>query len=121
MAGLSTFVIPGRERSERARNPYSLQGLWIPGLRQVAHPGMTSDIALSARPAKDASILYLGKIRHRARGDADFIEQFQTVFARFRIVVVDLDLVEERIHRRTQFRHRAHRAGEIFLRDSGAG
>jgi hypothetical protein len=38
MAGLSTFVIPGRERSERARNPYSLQGLWIPGLRQVAIP-----------------------------------------------------------------------------------
>ena len=32
------FVIPGRERSERARKPYSLQGLWIPGPRKVARP-----------------------------------------------------------------------------------
>ena len=32
------FVIPGRER---ARKPYSLQGLWIPRSRQVARPGMT--------------------------------------------------------------------------------
>ena len=35
------FVIPGRALA-RARNPYSLQGLWIPGLRQEAHPGMTA-------------------------------------------------------------------------------
>src|SRR5207237_9354597 len=28
-------------RVARARNPYSRSWLWIPGLRQVAHPGMT--------------------------------------------------------------------------------
>src|SRR3954451_24139970 len=28
-------------RGARARNPYSRSWLWIPGLRQVAHPGMT--------------------------------------------------------------------------------
>ena len=63
----------------------------------------------------------LGKIRHRARGGADFIEQLQAIFAHLRVVVVDLDLVEERIDRRAQFCHRAHRAGEIFLRHGGAG
>src|SRR5713101_8700621 len=29
-------------REARARNPYSPSWLWIPGLRQVAHPGVTS-------------------------------------------------------------------------------
>src|ERR1700680_3844544 len=28
-------------RAARARNPYSRSWLWIPGLRQEAHPGMT--------------------------------------------------------------------------------
>ena len=37
------------------------------------------------------------------------------------VVVVDLDLVEERIDRRAQFRHRAHGGGEILLRHRGAG
>jgi hypothetical protein len=55
-----SFVIPGRERSSRTRNPYAAalvalarreidavsktmaQGLWIPGSR-YARPGMTND------------------------------------------------------------------------------
>src|SRR5713226_2358142 len=51
---------------------------------------------------RENSILYLGKIRHRTGGGADFIEQLQAIFAHFWIVVVDHHLVEERIHRRTQ-------------------
>src|SRR5277367_124025 len=45
-------VIPGRERSERARNPQPRSGVWIPGLRLTAHPGMTngeSDIFIAAQ------------------------------------------------------------------------
>ena len=39
---ISQLVIPGRERSERTRNPYSAAlRLWIPGSR-FARPGMTS-------------------------------------------------------------------------------
>src|SRR5882672_4609647 len=82
----------------------------MPGTR----PGMTEQACLD-------SILYLGKIRDRARGGADFIQQLQTILAYFWIVVVDLDLVEECIDRRTQFRHRAHRTRKIFFCDSSAG
>ena len=39
----------------------------------------------------------------------------------FGIVVIDLDLVEERIDRGTQRCHRAHGAGEVFLRHGDAG
>src|SRR5258708_2161853 len=34
----------------RARNPYSRSGLWIPGLRQVAHPGMTVVMSRGPKP-----------------------------------------------------------------------
>src|SRR5579863_9380805 len=61
------------------------------------------------------STLDLGKIRDRARGAADFVDKLQAVLAHFWIVVVDLDLVEEGIHRRTQLRHRGHRAGKILF------
>src|ERR1700737_3601853 len=30
-----------------SENPYSRSWLWIPGLRQVAHPGMTGEIAVA--------------------------------------------------------------------------
>jgi hypothetical protein len=33
----TSIVIPGREW-----NPESKSRIWIPGLRQVAHPGMTA-------------------------------------------------------------------------------
>src|SRR5229473_2969869 len=53
-----TFVIPGRAPTGpaagrpddrlrgRARNPYPRSGVWIPGLRQAAHPGMTINLIL---------------------------------------------------------------------------
>ena len=49
------------------------------------------------------------------------MSSFRRFSRTFGIVVVDLDLVEERIDRRTQFRHRGHGGGEIFFRDGGAG
>jgi hypothetical protein len=82
----------------------------MPGTR----PGMTERACLH-------SILYLRKIGNRARSGADFIQQLQAIFAHFWIVVVDLDLVEERINRRTQFRHCAHCARKIFFCDRSAG
>ncbi len=66
------------------------------------------------------SILNLRKVRDRARRAANFVEQLQTIFAHLRIVVVDLDLVEERIDRRAQLCHRGHRGGKIFLGNGGA-
>jgi hypothetical protein len=66
-------------------------------------------------------ILDLGKIRHRAHGGADLVQELQAIFAHFWIVVVDLHLLEERIDRRTQFCHRAHRAGKIFSCHGSAG
>jgi hypothetical protein len=47
-------------------------------------------------------VLYLGKIRHRARRGTDFVQELQAIFAHFWIVVVDHDacfLAEERINR----------------------
>src|SRR5665213_1147200 len=44
-----TAVIPGRALLARARNPYSRWWLWIPGLRQAAHPGMTREERCSCR------------------------------------------------------------------------
>ncbi len=37
------IVIPGRATREPGIHNHE-RGLWIPGLRQVAHPGMTSVI-----------------------------------------------------------------------------
>src|SRR5665213_429065 len=37
-----------RSEAERTRNPYSRWWLWIPGLRQEAHPGMTESDCLVA-------------------------------------------------------------------------
>src|SRR4051794_10652899 len=34
------------------------------------------------------SILYFGKIRHRAGGGADFVQQLQAIFAHFGVVVI---------------------------------
>ena len=82
----------------------------MPGTR----PGMTEQSLCSDL------ILYLGEIRDRAGGGADFVEQLQAILAHFWSVVVDLDVLEERVHRRTQFRHRAHGSGEVFLGDGSA-
>src|SRR5258706_11010228 len=81
---------------------------WVPALRCIVpddashrresaapRPGHeTYCVTLSRGDAE--SILYFGKIRHRAGGGADFVEQLQAIFAHFRVVVVDLDVVEER-------------------------
>jgi hypothetical protein len=40
MNDIRPFVIPGCAILAQARNPYSLQALWIPGSR-CARPGMT--------------------------------------------------------------------------------
>src|SRR5260370_30228011 len=79
------------------------------------------EAARCAASGARALILYLGKIRHRARGGTDFIQELQAIFAHFWIVVVDLHLVEERIDRRTQFCDDAHRAGKIFFCHGSAG
>ena len=52
----SQIVIPGREvkRSETGIHNHS-PGLWIPGLRQEAHPGMTSLLSPRTRYAPAAS------------------------------------------------------------------
>ena len=68
-----------------------------------------------------ALALDLGKIRHRAGRRANFVQQFQSVLAHAWFIVVDLDLVEERIDRRAQLGHRTHRSGEVFLVDGGGG
>src|SRR4051812_25892437 len=63
----------------------------------------------------------LGKIRDRAGGGTDFVQKHQAIFAHLGIVVIDLHPLKKRVDRRAQFRHRAHRGGEILFRNSGAG
>src|SRR5664280_3167548 len=63
--------------------------------------------------------LYPGKIRHRAGGFADLVEQLETVFAQSLVVHIDGDLVEEGIDLGTQLGHGAHGGGEVFLGDGG--
>jgi len=72
------------------------------------------------RLAIHRSAFDLGKIRDRPRRAADFVEQFQAVLAHLWVVIIDLDLVEEGIHRRTQPCRCAQGAGKIFLRDGSA-
>src|SRR5258708_27724228 len=45
-----TAVIPGRAEREPGIDNHDW-GLWIPGLRQVAHPGMTAVAIIGAGPA----------------------------------------------------------------------
>ena len=49
----TTVVIPGCALTQ-ARNPYSLQGLWIPGSR-FARPGMTKEFAVNLPLTADIS------------------------------------------------------------------
>jgi hypothetical protein len=84
----------------------------LPGHPRLSQKGKGVDARV--KPGHDGDntnrlILYLGKIRDRARSRADFVEQLQPVLAHLGVVVIDLDLVEERIDRRAQFCHRAHR------------
>jgi hypothetical protein len=78
---------------------------------------LDSGFALRA-PRNDSDIvgliLYLGKIRHRPRRGADFIQQLQAIFAHFRVVIVDPNIAEKCIDRGTQFRYRAHCANKIL-------
>ena len=88
--------------------------------------GIASAFALRATADKSLHpfyglILYPGKIRHRAGGGADFVQELQAIFAHLCVVVVDFHLVEERVHRGAQLCHRAHRACKIFNRHGCAG
>ncbi len=38
----------GASRQRRARNPQPRSGVWIPGLRLAAHPGMTAEIGTAS-------------------------------------------------------------------------
>src|SRR5947209_4802890 len=53
--GFQLLVIPGRERSERTRNPATVRaGRWIPGPREDACPGMTrQESAMTRRHKKE--------------------------------------------------------------------
>src|ERR1019366_8893437 len=64
---------------------------------------------------------YPGKIRHRAGGFADLVEQLETVFAQSLVVHIDSDFFEESIDARAQLRHGAHCGGEVFLGHGGGG
>ena len=57
-------------------------------------------LVMAGHDGATGSILDFGKIRHRTGSGADFVQQLQAVLALGRVVVVDLHLVEERIHRR---------------------
>src|SRR5882757_9168624 len=59
--------IPGR--AARTRNPYSRSWLWIPGLRPVAHPGMTRRLLL--RRALDKRLAALHLVGERCFVDLD--------------------------------------------------
>src|SRR5258707_12492556 len=73
---------------------------------------------MTGKASAKESILDLRKIRDRSRRGTDFIQELQPIFAHSWIVIVDLDLVKERIHRRPQFCQSAHGAGEVFFSDS---
>ena len=74
-----------------------------------------------AGPPIPESVLDPGEIRHRAGRGADLVQELQAVLAHFGVVVIDLDLVEERIDRRAKFGHFAHGSGEVLAADGGAG
>src|SRR6185312_16293371 len=56
-----------------------------------------------------------GKIRHRAGGLADFVQQLEPGLAQRLVVDVDRDLVEEGVDLGPQLGHRRHGGGEVFL------
>src|SRR5882757_3123135 len=56
-------------RAARTRNPYSRSWLWIPGLRPVAHPGMTRRLLL--RRALDKRLAALHLVGQRRFVDLD--------------------------------------------------
>src|SRR5450432_4478593 len=58
--------------------------------------------------------LYLGKVRHRAGGFADFVQKLQAVFAQRLVVDVDGDFFEEGIDEAPELGHRCHGGGEVF-------
>src|SRR6185437_10488974 len=65
-----TVVIPGREakRSEPGIHPTAIIAVqWIPGLRQAAHPGMTTERASRGRHAGRTDDWLRGVLRVRVR------------------------------------------------------
>src|SRR5664280_489107 len=110
MPAASSFFSCRPGRAQRGPGPIlrslsRIPGLWVPAFagRQTSLP------------------LYPGKIRHRAGGFADLVEQLETVFAQNLVVHIDGDFFEESIDARAQFRHGAHGGGKVFLGDGGGG
>src|SRR5450830_513195 len=104
----SSTVVPA-EHSE-GRDPYSAV------YRESRDYG-----SLLSRGRQTSLPLYPGKIRHRAGGFADLVEQLEAVFAQNLVVHIDGDFFEESIDARAQFRHGAHGGGKVFLGDGGGG
>src|SRR6478752_4374764 len=94
-------VIARRDSDEAIHT--CLAARWIASLALAMTGKFLGPSSFEARasalaPQDDAnSILYLGKICHRAGGGPDFVEQLEAVLAHFCVVVVDHDLVEERV------------------------
>src|SRR4051812_28834931 len=65
--------------------------------------------------------LDLGKIRHRLRRLADFVQELEPVLAHRLVVRIHGDLVEEGIDDRPQLCDRAHCAFEVFRGDRPRG
>src|SRR6476660_10612812 len=80
-------VIARRDSDEAIHT--CLAARWIASLALAMTGKFLGPSSFEARasalaPQDDAnSILYLGKIRHRTRGGADFVEQLQAIFAHF--------------------------------------
>jgi hypothetical protein len=106
-----TAVIPGRASFfGRARNPHSRWWLWIPGLRQAAHPGMTVFGYLKIESSPDA----LRCIRAMAR-DA---QAPVTAAADPRIAVIRCQL---RCRRQSKSGLKARRSAQIISPGVGPG
>src|SRR5882757_7872926 len=90
--------IPGR--AARTRNPYSRSWLWIPGLRPVAHPGMTRRLLL--RRALDKRLAALHLVGERRFVDLDHDR-----------IGVDAEVFHQRL------RDVAHHAGLLLVGAAG--
>src|ERR1017187_235535 len=97
----SSTVVPA-EHSE-GRDPYSAT------YRESRDYG-----SLLSRGRQTSLPLYPGKIRHRAGGFADLVEQLEAVFTQGLVVHVDVDLVKKSVDEGPQPRQVAHCAFEVF-------
>ena len=90
----------------------------VPDIPINSSPRLPIQIEIAGTSRGDDVTFDLGKVRDRAGGGADFVEELQPVLAQRLVVDIDRDLVEEGIDVRAQLCHGAHGGGEIFLRHS---